>query len=274
MQPSLYEERVFQEIFAWRHQEPSWLHRKMQWTNQPLKHLSNQVMRIPGVEWTLENLVSGLVNCTNEIVLETASQSGTLTAFRSKGYNVRNLSDIGKLDLEAVDDVLSGLDLRYQSLTAVHGAAAGFAGLAGLAADIVALVGLNLRATGQIALCCGYDISLSGEKEYALYVLNMATQTDEKECRQAYALAKQHLRSTIEQTTVGVAIRSSARALGLRLIRLKMAQIIPLAAIIAGGGFNAYYTSRVCETARHLYRERRLQDKYGSDVLASTSPHS
>jgi len=271
MQPSPYEERVLQEIYTWRHQKPSWLHQKVQWVNQPLKRLSKEVMRIPGVEWTLDNLVAGLVNCTNEIAQDTTSRGKILTAFQSKGYEVHDLPDIGHLDLKAVDDVLSGLDLRYQSLTAMHGAAAGLAGLAGMAADIVALVALNLRAAGQIALCCGYDISLAEEREYALYILNMAAQADGQRDKQAQVLARQHARAVIEQTTVGVALRGSVRALGLRLIQLKMVQFIPLAAVIAGGGLNAYYTSRVCEAARHLYRERRLLDKYTSDVLASIS---
>ncbi len=226
-------------------------------------------MRIPGVEWTLENLVTGLVSCTNEITQDTASRTATLTAFQTKGYEVHGFSEIADLDLEAVDDVLSGLDLRYQSLTAVHGAVAGLAGPAGLVADIVALVALNLRATGQIALCCGYDIGSSEEREYALHILNIATQADQNEEKHAHTLAKQHMRSAIEHTTVGVALRSSVRLLGLRLMKLKMTQVIPLAAVVAGGGFNAYYTSRVCETARHLYRERRLFDKYPDSSLFS-----
>ncbi|MCY3487311.1 MAG: EcsC family protein [Bacteroidetes bacterium] len=269
MKPSPYEERVLREIHAWRHEEPSWLRRKVQWVNRPLKALSKQALRIPGVGWTLEHVVAGLVTCTNEIAQDTTSRPATLAAFQAKGYDIREFSDIGGLDLKAVDDVLSGLDLRYQSLTAAHGAAAGLAGVAGLAADIVALVALNLRATGQIALCCGYDISLPEEREYALNVLTMATQAEEKEGRHARALAERHTRTAIEQTAVGVTVRGTARVLGMRLIKLKLAQVIPLAAVVAGGGFNAYYTTRVCEMARHLYRERRLQDKYNRDLLNS-----
>ncbi len=267
MKPSPYEERVLREIHAWRQKEPSWLSQKVQWLNQPLKALSKQAMKVPGVEWTLEHVVAGLVTCTNEIAQDTTSHASTVAAFQAKGYDIRRLSDIGDLDLKVVDDVLSGLDLRYKSLTAAHGAAAGLAGVAGLAADVVALVALNLRATGQIALCCGYDIHLPQEREYALNVLTMATQAEEKEGRHAQALAERHARAAIEQTAVGVTVRSAARVLGMRLIKLKLAQVIPLAAIVAGGGFNAYYTARVCEMARYLYRERRLQNKYDRDLL-------
>lgn len=269
MKPSFYEEQVLRKIHMWRNEEPSWLRQKVQWVNRPLKILSKQVMRVPGVEWTLENVIAGLVKCANEMVQDTTSRSAIMTTFRAKGYNVRKFSDIGDLDLKAVDHVLDGLDLRYQTLTAAHGAVAGLAGMAGLAADIAALVALNLRAAGQIALYCGYNIHLPQERTYALNILAMAAQSEEKEDRHAQALAERHLRAAIEQTAVGITLRSTARVLGMRLIKLKLAQVIPLAAVVAGGGFNAYYTACVCKTARYLYQERRLQDKYPADVLNS-----
>jgi len=267
MKPSPYEERALREIHDWYHQKPSWIRQKMEGIHQPLNTLSKKITEIPAIEWTLENMVAGVVDCTNEIAQDSTSLDTVLNSFQVKGYNVRSRTEIASLDLEAIDDVLSGLDLRYQSLTAVHGAISGIAGFAGLIADIIALVGLNLRATGQIALCCGYNISLPSEREYALHILNRATQANQKENQKAYALAKKHMRSAIEQATVGVALRSSARLLGLRLVQLKMMQLIPIAAIVAAGGFNAYYTSRVCETARYLYRERRLYDKYAGSIL-------
>ncbi len=269
MIPSPYEERVLHEIYTWRNRKPSWLREKVQWLNQPLNQLSKHATKFPGVEWTLENVVAGLVECTNEIAQDSTSILSAVTAFQAKGYNVHDFSDISDLDLEIVDDVLSGLDLRYQSLTAVQGAVAGLAGLAGLAADIVALVALNLRATGQIALHCGFNTSLPEERRYALNVLNMAIQSEEENGKHAQVLAEKHMRSAIEQVTVGVALRSSARILGIRLLKLKLAQVIPVAAVVAGGGFNAYYTARVCETAGYLYRERRLRDKYPDDLLNS-----
>ncbi len=269
MIPSPYEERVLREICAWKNKRPSWLEEKVRWLNQPLSQLSKHLTKVPGVEWTLENVVAGLVECANEIAQDTTSMQSTITAFQDKGYDVMDLSDISQLDLEIVDDVLGGIDLRYQSLTAVQGAVAGLAGLAGLAADIVALVALNLRATGQIALHCGFDIRQPRERGYALNILNIALQSEEKDARNAQVLAKKHMRSAIEQATLGAALRGTARILGIRLMKLKLAQVIPVAAVVAGGGFNAYYTARVCETATHLYQERRLRDKYADRVLDS-----
>jgi hypothetical protein len=37
-----------------------------------------------------------------------------------------------------------------------------------------------------------------------------------------------------------------------------------------GGGFNAYYTSNVCDNAFYLYRERFLAEKYGENIIEVT----
>lgn len=38
---------------------------------------------------------------------------------------------------------------------------------------------------------------------------------------------------------------------------------MPVVGAAVGAGFNAYYTSKVCDAAFYLYRERFLQRKYG-----------
>ena len=64
------------------------------------------------------------------------------------------------------------------------------------------------------------------------------------------------------------AIERAARALGMKLTGAKLAQIIPVTGAIIGGGFNAYYTSKVCRVAHFLYRERFLIQKYGGEIAS------
>jgi hypothetical protein len=45
------------------------------------------------------------------------------------------------------------------------------------------------------------------------------------------------------------------------MTRTKLAQVLPVAGAAIGGGFNAYYTDKVCRAAFHLYRERFLTEK-------------
>ena len=57
----------------------------------------------------------------------------------------------------------------------------------------------------------------------------------------------------------------------MRLTKAKLAQGVPIMGAVVGGGFNAYYTARVCDAAYHLYRERFLAEKYGAEVIDPTA---
>ena len=74
--------------------------------------------------------------------------------------------------------------------------------------------------------------------------------------------------NALEQQALARALRNAARALGVRLTRAKMAQVVPVTGALVGCGFNAYYTSKVCDAARFFYRERFLHAKYGGAALA------
>ena len=50
-------------------------------------------------------------------------------------------------------------------------------------------------------------------------------------------------------------IQQIAKALGIRLTKAKLAQFIPVAGAAVGGGFNSYFTAKVCENAYYLYRD-------------------
>ncbi|KXV74879.1 hypothetical protein AD951_00320 [Acetobacter malorum] len=60
-------------------------------------------------------------------------------------------------------------------------------------------------------------------------------------------------------------VQEIAKSLGIRLTKAKLAQVVPMIGSVAGAGFNAYYVSKVCETAHHLYRERFIIEKLHRD---------
>src|SRR5690606_1618153 len=63
-------------------------------------------------------------------------------------------------------------------------------------------------------------------------------------------------------------LQQIAKALGIRLTKAKLAQAVPLTGAAVGGGFNAYYTAKVCDAANHLYRERFLAQKHGVNWIS------
>jgi len=45
--------------------------------------------------------------------------------------------------------------------------------------------------------------------------------------------------------------------------------VLPIAGAVMGGGFNAYFTTKVCVAAYFLYRERFLAAKYGPEIIGA-----
>lgn len=74
----------------------------------------------------------------------------------------------------------------------------------------------------------------------------------------------------MEQHAFVQLIQQIAKALGIRLTKAKLAQILPGVGAAVGGGFNAYFTDKVCDAAYYLYRERFLAAKYGADEIEIT----
>lgn len=233
------------------------------------------VRKIPGVEWTMDNVVSGLLEVTNEITQDTLWTDAVYKEFRDAGQDVNGPGDIGKLDLEHVDSALRGLDRKYPALAAAEGTATGLAGAAGIVPDLIALVSINLRAAGEYASYCGFDISQPEERLFAMELLDyVASSSDTTKdvtlapaVRTATKVARTQSTNVLEQMGVMNAIERAARALGIKLTGAKLAQVVPITGAIIGGGFNALYTASVCKSAFFLYRERFLVEKYGEELV-------
>ena len=83
--------------------------------------------------------------------------------------------------------------------------------------------------------------------------------------------AKKKAWKDLEKATLVNVIREIAKALGIRLTKAKLAQVVPFTGAAIGAGFNAYYTARVCDVSYHLYRERFLAEKYGPEIIDLTA---
>ncbi len=274
--PSPYENRAIDEIHLWKDPHISWFGKSMQAINWPLDKAGDAVMGTPGIGWIIEKTVTGIVSITNDFAQWTVRPDAIHKEFRDKGYNkVRKGEDILKLDLEEVDHVIGWLGAKYKGIATVEGATTGAAGAAGIPADIIAFVTLNLRAIGEYATYYSFDPNSQQERLFAMHVLGLASSP--KDASKAAAMAqlvkiakeaaKKKAWKDLEKHAFVKIIQRIANALGIRLTKAKLAQIIPGVSVAVGGGFNAYYTSNVCDAAYHLYRERFLAVKYDDDGL-------
>lgn len=273
--PSAYERQALGEILLYKQPDRmGWFGRAVDGLNRGLYEVTGLVRKIPGVDWAIENVVAGLLRLTNEIVRDSVWTDAIHKEYRSAGHAVYGRDDIRRLDLADVDRVLDGLDAKYRALAAVEGAATGYAGLPGIVPDVVALVALNLRAVGEYAAYCGFDLHDDHERLYAIQLLDaVSTVSDVSKqvtlapiVRVSQKLARNQAAQAIEQMALTRAIRNAVQSLGVHLTAAKAAQIVPVTGAVVGSGYNAYYTSKVCDAAFFLYRERFLLHKYGPSV--------
>jgi hypothetical protein len=281
-----YEENAHRQIQEWKSPSQSWFDKVMVIASWPVEKAGKALLNTPGLGPAIQKAFGGLVGLINDIAQWSVRPQAILEEYRRFGH--ADISDLGHvycLDLSAIDRVLGWLDTKYEGMALMEGAAAGgtsvltpAAALAVIPADVTALLALNLRAVGEYATYCGFDVSLPHERLFALNVLALASSPTDGAKQLAMAqlvriardVALKKSWATLEQHVFVQAVQQIAEALSIRLTKAKLAQVIPVAGAVIGGGFNAYFTDKVCKAAFYLYRERFLAEKYGADEIEVT----
>lgn len=276
MKMSEYEKQALRDIHAWKNPKLSWFGRTRQFINEPIDKASDIVFSTPGIGDAIQASVQGLTNTCNDLAQWSVRKDAIYAEFRKAGHdNFSKEADIFLLNLEDVDKIVGSLATKYKGIALVEGAGAGALGLPAIPPDLVALITLNLRAIGQYATYYGFDIDLQQEKLFALNVLGLASSpTDSSKgvamaqlVRIAQDVAKKQTWKELERHTFVKVVQQMAKNLGIRLTKAKLAQVIPATGAVVGGGFNAYFTAKVCDSAYFLYRERFLAQRFGADVI-------
>ncbi|CAA2102789.1 EcsC family protein [Variovorax paradoxus] len=271
-----YDLLALKQIHEWKHPSVGWLGKKLQLLNRPLDKAGDLLLDTPGVGTVIKKSVEGLTSICNDAAQWSVRPEAIFEEFRKAGHeNVKSHADIVDLPLEEVDKVVGWLAAKYKGIAAAEGAGAGAAGALGLVVDIPALIALNLRAVGEYAAYYGFDTTRQEERLFALNTLGLASSpTDASKAlamsqlvRLAQDVAKKVTWNELEKNVFVKLVQEIAKALGIRLTKAKLAQAIPMVGAAVGGGFNAYFTSKVCDAAYQLYRERFLAQKHGANVI-------
>lgn len=273
--PSEYEERAIREIHAWKNPELTWFDSALRVINVPLDAAADAAFKIPGIDWVIEKTLVGILGLLNDAAQWTVQVDGIYGAFDGK---VKRREDILSLDLEEVDRAIGFLAAKYKGITFTEGAALGTVGLPGIPPDVIAVLGLNLRAIGEYATYTGFDVSHQQERLFVLNVLGMASSPTAAAKQVALAqlvkiakdVAAKRTWKQLETHLFVQIVQAISKALSIRLTKAKLAQIVPGVGAAIGGGFNAYFTAKVCDSAYYLYRERFLAAKYGPEVIEET----
>ena len=270
--------RAIDEIHKWKTPELSWFGQAMRAVDWPLAKASDWFLDQPLVGEAIRKAISGVVSVCNDAAQWSVRQEAIYEEFRRAGHALETPADLTSLELEDIDRVVGFLGAKYKGLAAAEGAATGVAGLPGIVFDLPALVTLNLRAIGEYATYYGFDVTLQHERLFAMNVLGLASSPKDAAKQVAMAelvriardVAMRRSWTVLEEHAFVQVIQQIARAVGVRLTKAKLAQVVPAVGAVVGSGFNAYYTARVCDAAYYLYRERFLAEKYGSDVIEIT----
>jgi hypothetical protein len=276
--PSPYEQKALATIHSWKNPQAGWLGWMKDAVSWPWRTATELAGKIPGVDWVIEKAFQGVLASLNDWAQLTVRQHAIFEDFRKYGHLVHKHGDVFQLDLESVDHVIGLLDMKYKSAALGEGAVTGAAGMPGIPADVVLLLGMALRAIGEYATHYGFDVTSQQERLFALNILGFASSlTDAAKTvamaqlvRIATGVAKKQAWKELEEHAFVVIIQKLAKQLGVRLTKAKLAQFVPVFGAAVGASYNAYYMAKVCNAAYFLYRERFLAEKYGPEIIAPT----
>jgi hypothetical protein len=274
-----YEQHAVREIDLFKNPGQTWFTAAWDNVNKPLEWLGDKAFDTTIGE-TVAKAVHGLVSVINDGASWSVRSEAIYEEFRSNGHRVRQGPDVHQLDLEHVDKTVGYLAAKYKVTAAAEGAATGSLGAAGIAVDIPALVAIAMRGVCEYATYYGFDVSIEGERAFAMTILGAASSSTVAAKQVALAeltklsvlIAQRKTWAELQQLLSVQVIKKIAQALGMRLTKAKLAQIVPLVGAGVGAGFNGWYVGSVTDTAYHLYRERFLIEKYGHEVAVHIRP--
>lgn len=272
-EPHEHEERVRAEIEAWKAAPPPLLSR----VTRPLDKITGwAITQVPAVQ----KAVQGAGAMVNDLASQTVPTASIFGRFAKVGAPVQSLDDIRLLPLVVCDAAVGPLDMAYKAGCAAQGGAAGglatinpIAGAAAIAADIPLFLGLCCRAAAEYGTYYGFDVTSQAERTFVLNVVGSAGQADIAGKQTAVAQltrlsADLARRKSWEKLNSQVAARGLTKLMetvSIRVTKQKLAQIVPLAGVAIGAGFNYAYMGDVCVTAQRMYQDRWLKRQYPPD---------
>jgi hypothetical protein len=266
-----YEHKVLKELRAWQAEPPGWGTRVLA---KPSGKVADAVQVLVPTG-ALRAALSGADRLGRKL-------SDERSILRRAG--VAALAELRDSPLEACDKLARTVGRRAQALGGAAGAVFGIAGAAGLIADVPALLTLALRTIHRIGFCYGEQPDPAHERRLgiAIFALVSANSADEKlaalhALREGGALLDAAWRDGVERVAerelakdaTVYSLQNLARAIGLNLGKRKIAGSVPVLGAAVGGAVNAWYLSDVTQTARYVFQERWLREKYPGAFTAA-----
>jgi hypothetical protein len=280
--PEEYERGALKEIDRLKNPEPSRLESTLDVIRRPMAKMADSALDSK-VGAVISRGVQGMIN----VIVDRASWSVQTDVIygelRSRGHDkVRAARDIQELELRDVDAAVGHLRRKSEVLAFAEGMSTGVLGFAGAALDIPGLVGIALRAISEYAVYYGFNPARADESAFVLMLLALvsAPTIDERQAamarlsRLSVVLTDGDPRGGSRRLLSMQMVTKIGQTVANRLVKAKMAQFVPTIGAGVAAAFNAWFASRVTQTAFQLYRERFLIRKRGPQIAVPVRPLS
>lgn len=264
MKQSDYLMQQYALIKAWENEEPGVVSKTFGKLLSPVGKLISVV--VP------EKVIESAINAANA-----AAQYLTDTADVLRDGNVESIEELRTKDLKLCDQMADSVHNWAIGIATAEGAAGGFVGLPGLAADIPFITTLALRTIHKIGVCYGYVADASNAEEEKAFVLGVlaaanASTLGEKASfilglKQISLLIQRNAwKKLAEMGTANllaksiVSVRQAAKLIGVNLTKRKASQSIPFIGGAVGAALNASFINDIAWAARRSYQRRWLEE--------------
>lgn len=191
---------------------------------------------------------------------------------------VKELHELREQPLQSCDRLAKFEERNSMMFAGASGAALGIAGAAGMAVDIPALIAQALRIIQRTGFCYGEDMREPSLQSLSLGIFALVSANSMEEKQAALAALHQHTdlldaawRDGVERAAerelakeaTAFSLQTLASRIGLNLGQRKAAGVVPVLGAVIGASVNAWYMHDVATTARYVFQERWLKNRYG-----------
>ncbi|MBX2844106.1 MAG: EcsC family protein [Flammeovirgaceae bacterium] len=278
-EPTKYELEVIEQIKIKQKPPKKKFGTMLNAMKSPLKKAGNWFSKIPGMETIINKTNQKFTDFLQDLSKWSVDSERILAEYTKAGYSqIQSTKDISKLHLEDVEQVIGDLCKKYKTLAGEEEEGTTTLSLPSMPSDIIALVNLNHQAISEYATYYGFDINKEEEKLFALNILEYASCSNElgKEevmnrligkAKKMVGLEKDQ---SLDKPTFLEMFSTLTSSITIQLLKAKIGDVIPINGAVIGSGFNAYFTSEVCDTAEFIYKQRFLAEKYGPQIIDLT----
>lgn len=264
MKQSDYLMQQYALIKAWENEEPGVVSKTFGKLLSPVGKLISVV--VP------EKVIESAINAANA-----AAQYLTDTADVLRDGNVESIEELRTKDLKLCDQMADSVHNWAIGIATAEGAAGGFVGLPGLAADIPFITTLALRTIHKIGVCYGYMADASNAEEEKAFVLGVLATANASTLgeKASFILGLKQISLLIQRNAwkklaeMGIAnllaksivsVRQAAKLIGVNLTKRKASQSIPFIGGAVGAALNASFINDIAWAARRSYQRRWLEE--------------